>query len=80
MLGPKNPAGFGSDLDPVAGSTRPGKPAGYPDIKRTDDTPTVCGVVPVTAIYIAGIVTVAWGIHTGTMKGPLLYCVYIGLN
>ena len=33
--GPKNPAGFGSDPDPVVGSTRPGKPAGYPGSKRT---------------------------------------------
>ena len=38
--GPKNPAGFGSDPDPVAVSTRPGKPAGYPGSKRTGGTPT----------------------------------------
>ena len=31
--GPKNQAGFGSDPDPVAGSTRPGK--------RTGGTPTM---------------------------------------
>ena len=44
--GPKNPAGFRSDPDPVAGSTRPGKPAGYPGRKRTCGTPfnSVCSL------------------------------------
>ena len=39
--GPKNPAGVGSDPDPdpVAGSTRPGKPTGYPGSTRTGGTP-----------------------------------------
>ena len=39
--GPKKLAGFGSGLDPVAGSTRHGKPAGYPGSKRTGGTRTV---------------------------------------
>ena len=39
--GAKNPADFGSDPDPVEGSTRPGKPAGYPGSKRTGGTPSV---------------------------------------
>ena len=45
--GAKNPTDFGSDPDPVEGSTRPGKPAGYPGSKRTGGTPRrdarVCG-------------------------------------
>ena len=38
--GPKNPAGFGTDPDPVIGRTRPGKHAGYPGPTRTGGTPT----------------------------------------
>ena len=37
---PKNPAGFGSDPDPVADSTRPGKLAGYSGSKRMGGTPS----------------------------------------
>ena len=36
--GPKNPAGFGSDPDPVAGITCPGRLAGYPGSQRTGGT------------------------------------------
>ena len=35
--GTRNPAGFGSDPDPVAGITRPRRPAGYPG-RRTGGT------------------------------------------
>ena len=41
---PKNPAGFGSDPDPVAGSTLPDKnPPGTRGSKRTGGTPTSQG-------------------------------------
>ena len=41
ISGPKNPADFGSDTDPVTGTTRPGKPARYPGPTRTGGTPSV---------------------------------------
>ena len=45
-----DPAGFGSDSDPVTGRTRPGKPAGYPDPTRTGGTPSAVCVRPETAV------------------------------
>ena len=44
---PKNPAGFRSDTDTVAGSTRPGRLAGYPGRKRMGGTPSLSPVAPV---------------------------------
>ena len=41
ISGPKNPADFGSDTDPVTGTTRPGKPARYPGPTRTGGTPNL---------------------------------------
>ena len=49
--GPKNPAGFGSDPDPVAGSTRPGKPAEYPGSERRGGTPNVNCLVILIAYF-----------------------------
>ena len=37
----ENPAGFGSDQDPVTGRARPDKPAGYPGPTRMGGTPSV---------------------------------------
>ena len=39
----------------------------------------VCGVVPVAAVYIAGIVIAAWRVCTGTIGGRLLHTKVPGI-
>ena len=46
--GPKYPAGFG--LDSVTGSTRPGRPVGYPGNRRTGITPNIH--IPVAGTHV----------------------------